>query len=267
MRTRTPRRLRLLLIWVLLELLAAAQVHGPDGSTVLVSWVRELVQPIDLVAGAFFESGETLREEIRSRQRLVEENLQLNQENQALRLSLLISRNNAQALIQAEESLRQLPQLGGIPARVISRSSGMLRLRVGVEQQAHVDDPVLSAVGVLGRVRRVEGRKIWVEELGNPSAAIGVQSKTGTVQGLARGLGGAELSLLYIPQHADISISQVLLSSGSDGIYPPGLPVARVLSISESRSPFLSVRAQSLAAVADLRAVRILSFTEIPEDG
>lgn len=265
MRARTAPRFRLLLIWILLELVAAAQVYGPDGSSVLVSWMRSLIQPVESVVSLVLEGAESLQERISSREALVEENLQLSRENQELRLSLLLSQNNARALLQADEALRLLPELGGIPARVLSRSSGLLRLESVSGHQVHEDDPVISAAGILGRVIRVEGKQVWVEELVSPSAAIGIQSEDGKIQGLARGLGGIDLSLLYVPQQADLSIGQLLLSSGSDGVYPPGLPVARVASISESRSPFLHVRAQSLAAPDDLRALRILVFSRNPE--
>jgi len=267
MRERNAPFTRLLLIWVLLELVAAAQVQGPDGSTVLVSWMRTVTRPVELLADRIVELGHGAGEVFSSRQRLVSSNLQLKQENRQLRLALLLSRNNEEALLQAGENLRLMPRLGGIPARVLSRAPGMVRLQLSgaFRNSVHVDDPVLAAEGLLGRVLKVEGKQLWVEELGHPAAAIGVQSEDGRLQGLAHGLGGARLALRYIPQHAGVAIGQLFVSSGSEGIYPPGLPVCRVLSISESRSPFLKIQARSMAVGGDLRALRILSFSELPE--
>ena len=35
-----------LVLWVVLELIAAAQVRGPDGATILASWVRSILTPV-----------------------------------------------------------------------------------------------------------------------------------------------------------------------------------------------------------------------------
>jgi cell shape-determining protein MreC len=51
-----------------------------------------------------------------------------------------------------------------------------------------------------------------------------------------------------------------LVTSGGDGIYPPGIPAARVTRIRESDEPFLEVTAIS---TADLYAARMVLF--LPE--
>lgn len=263
MRRRTAPRYRLLLIWILLEAIAASQVYLPDGTSVLLSWLRSLSRPVCQSSEFLFEEAESLRENFRSRSGLITENFELRENNLALKTSLLLIQNQLDTLLQAHENVKLMPELGGIPARVLSRGPGMLQLIFGRGLHVQHDDPVISAKGVLGRVFRVDGNHAWVEQISNPAAAIGVQTKDGTVQGLARGAGSSGLSILYIPQHANLSIGDTLFSSGSEGIYPVGLPAARVTSISESRVPFLSIEAESLAYNSDMRALRILSFSSL----
>jgi rod shape-determining protein MreC len=47
----------------------------------------------------------------------------------------------------------------------------------------------------------------------------------------------------------------VLLTSGGDGIFPPGIPIARVTRIRETNDPFLEITA---APTAELLVVRVV---------
>ena len=78
------------------------------------------------------------------------------------------------------------------------------------------------------------------------------------LEGLASGTGSRQLRLEFIPRRAQLLRGAVLVTSGADGIYPPGLAVARVASIRESDEPFLEVRASPTARLATLRVVVVL---------
>ena len=43
--------------------------------------------------------------------------------------------------------------------------------------------------------------------------------------------GGAGLELRFMAGNADVQVGDVLSTSGVDGVYPPGLPVAKVVSV------------------------------------
>jgi rod shape-determining protein MreC len=58
-----------------------------------------------------------------------------------------------------------------------------------------------------------------------------------------------------VPRQAALERGALLVTSGGDGIYPPGIPAARVARIRESNEPFLEVTAVS---TADLQAIRIV---------
>lgn len=49
-----------------------------------------------------------------------------------------------------------------------------------------------------------------------------------------------------------------ILTSGADGIYPPGLPVGRVTNVRESANAFLEVHAEPAGALATARVVLLL---------
>jgi rod shape-determining protein MreC len=62
----------------------------------------------------------------------------------------------------------------------------------------------------------------------------------------------------YIPRQAALERGALLVTSGGDGIYPPGIPAARVTRIRESDEPFLEVTASPTANLHAIRMVLIL---------
>ena len=60
--------------------------------------------------------------------------------------------------------------------------------------------------------------------------------------------------------NADIQVGDLLTTSGVDGVYPPGLPVARVSHIERrAESTFARIFCEPLAQVAAARHVLVLT--------
>ncbi len=259
---------RTLLLWVLFEVFAAAQARGPSGVTVLASWVRGLLTPPvtmieylahatgDLVTG--FGDSRTLASENR---RLTDEAATLRSQNATLRTDL-------RATLQATESLRSLPVFSGIPARCLYRDLGrgllLVSMGAGGPTIDH-DTPVLGEGGVIGRVIRVEGQTCWVESLTRAAAAVAVTTLDGTTQALAEGTGGPELLIHFVSLRAPLTVGQELVTSGADGIYPPGFPVARISSILERGGPFLEIKARPVANPITIQSVWLVDDRRMAE--
>ena len=118
---------------------------------------------------------------------------------------------------------------------------------------------MVGAQGLIGRVVRSEGRRHWLQLLTHAAAAVAVQTDDGSVQGLALGTGDGQLTIAYVPRQANLERGTVLVTSGGDGIFPPGIPTARIVRVRESDDPFLEVRAVSSADLRTARVVLILS--------
>jgi len=69
------------------------------------------------------------------------------------------------------------------------------------------------------------------------------------------GTGGYAVTVAYVPRQAVLERGTMLVTSGGDGIYPPGIPTVRVTRVRESDDPFLEVTAVS---TVDLRATRMV---------
>lgn len=92
--------------------------------------------------------------------------------------------------------------------------------------------PVLDGRGVLGQVTRVYPLTSEVTMVTDRDAAVPVVNERTQQRGVAYGTPQARgMELRFMAGNADVQVGDVLSTSGLDGVYPPGLPVARVVGI------------------------------------
>ncbi len=97
----------------------------------------------------------------------------------------------------------------------------------GSTQGVVLASPVINELGVLGQVTRVYPLSSEVTLLIDKDAAIPVINARSQARSAAFG-GLAGLELRFVAGNADVQVGDKLLTSGVDGVYPPGLPVATV---------------------------------------
>ncbi len=94
--------------------------------------------------------------------------------------------------------------------------------------------PVINEAGVLGQVTRVYLQSSEVTLLTDRDAAIPVLNQRTGKRSAAFGSGSAgsgQLEMRFMAGNADVQVGDVLTTSGVDGVYPPGLPVAKVTTV------------------------------------
>jgi rod shape-determining protein MreC len=251
--------LRTILVWCLLELLAALQVPAVGGGPVIFSWIRTLVEPLSMVAHGTVEFAVDLSLGVRGLRLAMVENREMRVELETLRAR--------QMLLQTDlDALREIGDFAGPDAEFDAGSligrctyrdliAGTMEVRTAQSMILARDTPVVSADGLVGRVMRSEGRRHWLQLLTHAAAAVAVQTDDSRVHGLALGTGSNALAIAYVPRQAELERGALLVTSGGDGIYPPGIPTARVTRVRESDDPFLEVFAVS---TTDLRAIRMV---------
>lgn len=127
----------------------------------------------------------------------------------------------------------------------------------GSTQGVVLGSPIINAEGVLGQVTRVYPLSSEVTLLTDKDAAIPVlntrtQARSAAFGGEAQQQGG--LALRFMAANADVQEGDQLNTSGIDAVYPPGLPVAKVVSIERKvDSGFATI---SLAPIAQIDGVR-----------
>lgn len=92
--------------------------------------------------------------------------------------------------------------------------------------------PVINEAGVLGQVTRVYPLSAEITLLTDKDAAIPVLNVRTQSRSAAYGTGiGTGLELRFMAGNADVQVGDVLNTSGVDGVYPPGLLVAKVTAV------------------------------------
>jgi rod shape-determining protein MreC len=96
----------------------------------------------------------------------------------------------------------------------------------------------------------------------DPEHAVPVEVVRNNLRSIAIGSGNSgELLLPYLAVNSDVKGGDLLVSSGLGGVFPAGLPVARISGVRrESNQLLAQVRAQPLAQVERDREVILLQF-------
>lgn len=106
---------------------------------------------------------------------------------------------------------------------------------------------VMDGYGVLGQVTRVHLATAEVTLLIDRQQAIPVINTRTGQRSLAYGLSGDRLELRFESVNTDTELGDVLTTSGIDGVYPPGLPVATVIHVSAGGTGFARIEAAPMA--------------------
>jgi rod shape-determining protein MreC len=140
--------------------------------------------------------------------------------------------------LRALLDLRSRLDLQGAAAQVLYDAADPYTRKViidkGMTHGVVAGSPVIDESGVLGQVTRVHPLVSEVTLLTDRDQAIPVLNTRTGVRSVAygqSGVGGTELELRFMAGNADVQTGDVLSTSGIDGIYPAGLPVAKVSSV------------------------------------
>ncbi len=160
--------------------------------------------------------------------------------------------------------LRPTLQVRSIPAEVLYEGadpfSRKLFIDRGTTHGVVVGAPVIGADGVLGQVTRAFPLSSQVTLLIDKDAAIPVlNARTQARSAAFGGAGGEAMELRFMSANADVQVGDDLTTSGVDGVYPPGLAVARVTAVERrAESGFARILLAPNASSDGVRHVLVL---------
>ncbi len=177
------------------------------------------------------------------------------------------------------ERLRALLAFAEVPsertymgARVIGVRLGTAGLQILTVDRGSEDGiakfmPVVVAQGIVGRVQAVGGHSADVLVLTDRNSSIAVRVERTRARANVRGLGKPDAAKLeYALRTEDMIEGDVLVTAGTDGVFPRGLPVGKVTQLERSGHGLFQ-EARVVPAVDVTRVEEVLIVTSWERSG
>jgi rod shape-determining protein MreC len=189
------------------------------------------------------------------------------------RLALQMQKASIAAQLQIENhrlrqllDLKQRPETSGTPAEVIYEAADPYTRKIvinkGTAQNILAGSPVLDEFGVVGQVTRTHPFTSEVTLLIDRDQAIPVLNTRTGARSVAYGDSlsfGGTLELRFMAANADVLQGDLLTTSGVDGVYPAGLPVAKIDKIERrADSAFAKIHCVPIGRVSGASHVMVL---------
>jgi rod shape-determining protein MreC len=243
-----------------------------DGGGVLLIrlWAASLVTPFEWT---FHQAGLGLNgmwNEYVDLRHTREENKQLQQTVDRLRLEQAELHEDAMQgqRLQGLINFRQSYIYQTVPAQVIgtsgSQQSHLIYIDRGIADGLKPDMAVVSASGIVGKVRDVFQNSAQVLVINDPTSGAGVVLETTRIRGILRGNAFGQPQVINILADNRIQPGEHVLTAGGDQIFPRGLPVGVVERVERDpeRGSFINVIVKPAANLQQLDEVLVITSLE-----
>lgn len=268
----TEKRIRWLLVGVLLAqlILLSAQVRSKDqGYSLLEASMLRLVAPLAKAVDGTAAAFSRLREGFETRRTLRAENEELRGELEGMRRHRVETFGLEQKLELLSKAASYAQSTGTSPrvADVVLLDYGpwkqTLMLYVG-ERGVERQQPVVTDAGLVGRVVVPAGHYGKVQMITDRSASVGAMIERTRRQGVIRGGEEGLLEMDFVPLQEEVKVGDRVLTAGIDGVYPRGIPVGTVVSVSPGSELFHHILLVPAVDLGQLDQVFLLRPEQVP---
>ena len=201
-----------------------------------------------------------------------EENQQLVEEVKRLRSEVIYLKEKSATGDRLMELLKlwDTSAVKHVAANVIAKDPanwyGALVINKGEEDGIKPNMGVITAEGVIGRIVKTAPDYSRVLLLSDRNSAIaGLIQRTG-YEGIAEGQQGRVLRLNYIMTDADVLDGDIVITSGTDGVFPRGIVIGRINKIEKPQNRlFQSIELIPVATLSKVREVMVIKSLISPD--
>lgn len=259
---RTPLLAGCLILAALL--VYSANLRNQERTTFFERMVLQVTSPlqggIDLVGSQLRETFSHyfwLVDTKRENERLLAENRRLHAE-----LENLKEINLANIRLRRLLDFREATNLPALPAQVIAEDATSYFRTVVIDKGSSAGLktglPVVVAEGVVGRIIACAPHQSRVLLITDASSAASALIQRNRTRGVVRGQGNT-LSFEFALREEDIEAGDLIITAGTGGVFPKGLPIGQVIRASrEETGLFQSVEVAPVVDFARLEEVLVL---------
>jgi rod shape-determining protein MreC len=197
------------------------------------------------------------------------------QENRDLKYEIQNLRLEQARLQEDAEQARRLQVLLGFKERYISKTvaaqvigfsgselSRAVYIDKGENNGIERDMPVITADGVVGRILRAYKSTSLVLLINDQTSGVGVVLEKSRLQGILEGTPTGKVVLRNILAEDHVEPGERVVTSGGDQLFPKGLAIATVVSVSRDADSFLKIGARPTANLNKLEEVLVITQQE-----
>lgn len=188
---------------------------------------------------------------------------QLAAQSEAITRAARLEAENAE--LRALSGLRPALPPATVHAEVLFEAADRYSRKVVIDRGSvagiNLASPVIHEDGLLGQVTRVYPLSAEVTLLQDQQTSVPVLNQRTRQRGVAFGDGADDsgMELRFVAANADVQPGDELVTSGLDGVYPPGLPVARVARVErQAETSFARIELAPVASADGRRHVLVL---------
>jgi len=225
-------------------IIMAVDARDADGrQKVLRIWTQTFASPLQNASSKASGATSGFFQQIWNFRSTAKENEQLKERLTSLETELHTAQQTAAEAerLRALLNLNEQTNIKNVPARVIARDPSVwfntITINRGTSSGVEVNMPVVTAGGIVGRIITVGPWSSQVmlitDEKAGAGAVVGQLGQSGAL-GSVRGradLGVGLIEMRYVSGLEKVEVNDYVMTTGQDGIYPPGLNVGRVIDV------------------------------------
>ncbi|HKG59997.1 MAG TPA: rod shape-determining protein MreC [Pyrinomonadaceae bacterium] len=235
-------------IWLVTLLVANLIIMAVDakdadgGQKMLRVWTQAFASPLQNASSKATGATSGFFQQIWNFRSTAQQNEQLKERLAQVETELHTARQAAAETerLKALLNLNEQTNIQNIPARVIARDPSVwfntITINRGSSSGVEVNMPVVTAGGIVGRIITVgpwaSQVMLITDEKAGAGAVIGQlgSGALGSVRGRAD-LGVGLIEMKYVSGLEKVEVNDYVMTTGQDGIYPPGLNIGRVVEV------------------------------------
>jgi rod shape-determining protein MreC len=251
---------------------------APDrGSVRLIRmWATSTVTPFERAAGAIGSGLHNAWSDYIDLRHVRQQNLALQQQLTRMRIEqAAIAEDALQGKrLQAMLGFRERYVGSTVAAQVIgasgSEQSHVLTIDKGSRDGLRPDMPVITQDGIVGKLRDVFPTTAQVLEINDQTSGAGVILESTRIRAILSGTLAGRVQIDNLTADSRIKPGEQVLTSGGDQVYPRGLPVGTVVSISPdpTHQPYTAIVVRPAVDLDRVEEVLVITGTQadLPAD-
>jgi len=226
-----------------LVIMAVDAKDADGGQKVLRIWTQAFASPLQNASSKATGATSGFFQQIWNFRSTAQQNEQLKERLSQVETELHTARQAAAETerLKALLNLNEQTNIKNVPARVIARDPSVwfntITINRGSSSGIEVNMPVVTAGGIVGRIVTVgpwaSQVMLITDEKAGAGAVVGQLGQSGAL-GSVRGrpdLGVGLIEMKYVSGLEKVEVNDYVMTTGQDGIYPPGLNVGRVIDV------------------------------------